>query len=564
MSDRSSVLPGNKGEKYVLSGLLSQAVLLGIYLGAFDIIAHSVFLSVFDVRMLAKGYVVSGIAGMLFSTGFNWLHDRLSYRQLSIINLAFVTILTFIAWLGLYLSGENWIIFMFFVLLGPLNILVMMGFRNTTGILADNYHNNEQINITDRGLIAGIIFVCFLIPVLIGVRIQAYTILLTGALAVLAATIIQVVDRQVPDNPEDKEPENDNPDQERKSVFKLFLTDKSVRLTGIFVAVSVLALLFVQYSFMAVTREQYPSVEKMARFLGVFTGSMMILILLGKTFVFSFLLRTFGLRICLVLSPVLLFILTGAAVIAGMLLGYAHESATGFMIFFVLLALSRLFSKSLKDSVDAPSLSVISLTVDGKIRNKVQRGMSGIFNEVAVFSSGLILTGIGMLSFTRFIHFSFILLLIVLAWIFIAIRLYNGYRESIRTTLDTIAQEAGRAGAMVDERPFFRNRVASSVAFREDYYSLVSGDLSVITGNRGKFYFENLFLSAADNNDINLLPALKKIAGMAGLDKSTRQRASDIMDSIKKGGPASGFADSRLDHARKLLAGTRMPQPSEI
>ena len=564
MGDRTNVFPGNRGERYVLSGLLFQAVLLGIFLGAFDIVAHSVFLSVFDVKMLAKGYVVSGIAGVLFSAAFNWLRGRLSYRKLSVVNLSFVTLLTFITWLGLVSYGGGWIIFIFFVLLGPLNILVMMGFRNTTGVWAENPRNREQEHITDKGLIAGIIFICYLIPVLIGVGIQAYTILLTGTLSVLVATIIQLIDGQVVSSDAEKVQVNDNEDKEKQSVYKLFLSDRSVRLTGIFVALSVLALFFIQYSFMAVTREQYPSVEMLAKFLGIFTGSMMILILLGKIFVFSFLLRTFGLRICLVLSPVLLLILTGAVIITGTLLGYAHESATGFMIFFVLLALSRLFSKSLKDSVEAPSVNVISLTVDGKVRNDVQTGMSGIFNEVAVFTSGLILSGLGMLSFTKLIHFSFVLFFIVIVWIFIALALYSEYRKSIKSTLDEIAAEAAKRGRYIDEEPFFRNRLASSVAFRKDYFSLVSGDLSVLTGNRGKLYYENIFSYAGRYNDRNLLPALKKIAGMSVLGKDIRQRASEIMETIRKSEPGADSEDSKTDHARELLSGTRMPQPSEI
>ena len=51
---------------------------------------------------------------------------------------------------------------------------------------------------------------------------------------------------------------------------------------GIFIALSVVTAFFVQYSFMAVTREQYPAEEDMARFLGIFTGSMMIFTLLIK------------------------------------------------------------------------------------------------------------------------------------------------------------------------------------------------------------------------------------------------------------------------------------------
>ena len=66
---------------------------------------------------------------------------------------------------------------------------------------------------------------------------------------------------------------------------------------AIFAILSVLTLFFIQYLFMATTREQYPVAEDMAGFLGLFTGSMMIFILIVKLVVFPYVLRNYGVRI---------------------------------------------------------------------------------------------------------------------------------------------------------------------------------------------------------------------------------------------------------------------------
>ena len=80
----------------------------------------------------------------------------------------------------------------------------------------------------------------------------------------------------------------------------------------------------------------------MARFLGIFTGSIMILTIAGKLLLFKYLLKNYGLKVCLTISPVLLAVFTAIAIAFGMILGYTRETASGFMIFFILLALDQI------------------------------------------------------------------------------------------------------------------------------------------------------------------------------------------------------------------------------
>ena len=63
-----SALGIESGEESMVLMLLTQSVFLGIFFGAFDISAHSLFLSIFDEKMMARGYVVSGLAGDRKST----------------------------------------------------------------------------------------------------------------------------------------------------------------------------------------------------------------------------------------------------------------------------------------------------------------------------------------------------------------------------------------------------------------------------------------------------------------------------------------------------------------
>ena len=214
----------------------------------------------------------------------------------------------------------------------------------------------------------------------------------------------------------------------------------------------------------------------MARFLGLFTGSMMIFTLLIKILAFSYLIRNYGLKTCLAITPVIVGGFTVIAVIIGTSMGFTPASG-GFILFFMLLALSRLFSKSLKDSIESPSFKVIYQTVDEKIRYEVQSGIDGTINEIAALSSGLLLAGLGALSFVKLIHFSWVLTVLIGIWILVALRLYLEYRNSIRKSLEAVTSTHQGTGDELQWRTL-KNRVAGISLFRSDYYNLVTGDLS--------------------------------------------------------------------------------------
>ena len=108
------------------------------------------------------------------------------------------------------------------------------------------------------------------------------------------------------------------------------------------------------------------------------------------------------------------------------------------MIFFILLTLTRFLSQFADESIESPAFKLIYQTVDEKLRYEVQTIMDSTVREIALLLAGLILTGLGVLSFIKLIHFSWILLLLLFCWILFSFRLYTEYRKSIRRGLETL------------------------------------------------------------------------------------------------------------------------------
>jgi len=564
MRDRLfSLLGVESGEESMVSMLLAQSVFLGVFFGAFDISAHSLFLAIFDEKMMAKGYVVSGIGGIILTSLYTWLQARIKFKNFAVINLIVVTLLTLILWVALILLPEPWVIFIVFIMLGPLNILAMLGFWGTTGRLFTLRQGKRLFGLVDVGLIIGIIVSCYAIPVLLSFNFDSHNILLFSVSSVLVATVFQIIIgarfKMVAGSRENETEKK----KAKGSFFAIFREDRYTRIMGAFIALSVITAFFVQYSFMAVTREQYPAEADMARFLGIFTGSMMIFTLLVKLLVFSYLIRNYGLRTCLAISPILVAAFTVLAITIGMLMGYTPEATSGFLIFFLLMALSRLFSKSLKDSIESPSFKVIYQTIDEKVRYEIQSAMDGTVNEIAALLSGLVLAGLGVLSFIKLIHFSWVLSFIILLWVFIALKLYKEYRKSIRKALESGGSDESVTDTG-DEQGTFKNRFSGEIAFKKSYFSLVSGDYSVLDTTKNRWYFKKIIDYSEAKNDIILIPALKYIDSNNKFDDEIRQQSSELIKEMTKNSNIGKKEDEKIIYAKKILSGTRLPQTTEI
>jgi hypothetical protein len=437
-------------------------------------------------------------------------------------------------------------------MLGPLNILAALGFWGTAGRLFSLRQGKRLFGLVDSGLIVGIILSCYTIPVILTFNFKPGNILFICAISVFAASLMQILIGSR-FSLETVEKRSATKKAEKKdSLLKVLSKDRYTMIMACFVALSVVTAFFVQYSFMAVTREQYPSEEDMARFLGIFTGSMMIFTLLVKLTVFSYIIRNYGLKMCLTLSPLLVAFFTILAIIIGSVMGYTPESMSGFLIFFLVLALSRLFSKSLKDSIESPSFKVIYQTIDEKVRYEVQSGMDGTINEIAALSSGLILAGLGMIQFVRLIHFSYVLFFIIIIWISISFLLYSEYRKSIRKALEKSSPEP-----VAVPKYNGKSRFLNLMRVRNDYFSLISGSFSIEPGNEE--YIRDIIEFASVSHDMNLVPALRKIAEDSGFELEMRSISESLMNEIE-----STHSNGRIANARRLLSGDKPPQTTEI
>ncbi len=441
------------GEETIVLLLILQSIFLGTFYGTFDISAHALFLNIFEPEMIPKAYIISGIVGIIMTTIYSRLQARMKFSTFARLNLISVAILTILMRLGYLISDSQWHTFLVFVMMGPLNIIALLGFWGTVGRIFSLRQGKRLFGLIDTGQIVGIILSSYAIPLLLSLHFATKDLLFISSASIFIAFFVQIIISSKIDF-ERKQETTTKAVKEDYGFFSLFKS-RYISLMSLFVVFLVVVTFFVHYSFLAVTKEKYPNNIDLAAFLGYFTGTLMIFSFLIKTFVYGRLLKTYGLKLALVISPMLILFFTIIAAFIGGFFGYTAAAAS-FTFFFLIISVSKLFAKSLQDSIVAPSLKILYQSLDAGIRFNVQARIDGTINEISALSSGLILFGIGSLAFLGLIHFTYFLLLVLVAWTFISFRLYRGYKKSLNDSLARY-QEAETVTAIMKTTEVIRN-----------------------------------------------------------------------------------------------------------
>jgi len=181
-----------EGNKVIL--LVLQSVFLGSFYGTYDIGAHTLFLKTFAEDMIPKAYTLSGIIGILMTSLYSIFQSRIKFSKLAVGNLFVLAIMTLLLRAGFYFTEAHWLIFLIFMMMGPINIVAMVGFWGTAGRLFTLRQGKRLFGIVDTGQIIGIIIASYaipLIPILFKIHLDTKNLILISGLSILSAFIVQ-------------------------------------------------------------------------------------------------------------------------------------------------------------------------------------------------------------------------------------------------------------------------------------------------------------------------------------------------------------------------------------
>ncbi|MEQ1587409.1 MAG: hypothetical protein ABL895_16105 [Cyclobacteriaceae bacterium] len=419
-----------------VSLLLLISFLMGLFLASVAVASQSLFLQHFDEKtQLPVALAISGSLGMVITIFYNFLQGRIPFTALAIFNLLLVIIFTaFIEFGEQYVQDTDYLYYFGFTLILPFTFVTQLVFWGAFNRMFNVRVSKRIIGSVDLGTTIAQILAFFAIPIMLssGVDIRSlYTIGLVSVVGYLALFII-LANRYLIKGRSVIKSETDI----KKLSVGQFLGNRYIMTLSLFIIVSMVALRFVDYSFYNATSNQFKQ-NDLPYFLSYFEATVVIFSFLFSTFATDRINQDYGLRISLLINPLLLILFTGAAFALGSFFGYDLNTGEGSTIifFFIAVAMSKLFINSMRDALDTPTFKFYYVPIDRAISIDVQTKIEGFVTALASTVAGGIIVLINQFQVFTVLSITFFTLPVLAIWYWVSNRMYHGYRETLQGSL---------------------------------------------------------------------------------------------------------------------------------
>lgn len=557
MGGKLRALPGFKsGKEPLISMLLTQAVVSGIFIGAYNIAAYSLLLSVLDQKMMAGGFIVSAVILLLFYNVFRAIRKSLSSGKVFNLTFSFAAIIIGLFWIINIVAPGPTVTFCIFVLNIPFSFILPAALKN----ILDTLNKKGEVYLPPAGISsaisAGIIISSLLAALLCMLGLKPDFILLIAPLSALTALVFNLVRRSElnivspgSNSYEGFFPGIDHFDKEGSSSVILAYS-----------LLSVVAMYFVQYIFMTEVKSMFITAGEIAVFLGFFTGVSFLIQLILELYFYKTIHERFGLRVTLLILPVFALAMIVLASFSVGLAGNMGETSIWIVIFFAFITAAGFSFSAFRQTFSVPAEKLTFFSIN-KLGNK-----EGIrIDDILLFSVGILLAGIllavaGLINGIKLIHLTLILLLILITWAISSISLLKKYKRSLFVAVYMNPHHQSVTADRHDLQSI-NGRFASGIHFRYDHFKLISNDLGPIDEAHNDSYFLSLAAYATLNGDINLIPALRKIILNAAVSELTRKRCSEALLYLQDN---ENTSHNVLSAAYQTLSGVRKPLTTDI
>lgn len=417
-----------EGEEISIFLLMLISFFMGTAIAFFYTASTSLFLGVFETRMLPYAYVASGLLGY-----FIWLLSSKVSKKLSLPNMLmtymlFLTISVLFISIGVHVGNVKWLPFLMFAWVRVFTYINAIVFWTLAGRVFDLRQGKRLFGLIGAGEVISTIIGFFSIPVLLKYIkvIDLITISLVGLILCVITLFITIkkFKRNLIGSSVHKKAKATKKEITIKEVF----ASNYLRNMFILAILPMFALIFVDYIFLAQTKVEYPDKNFIAGFLGVFFGLAAIAEFFIKVLLSGKLISKYGIKLGLAALPCLLLASTFLASASGTLIGTVG-------IFYSFIAFTKFSERVLRSSLNDPSYQILYLPLPEYLRLEFQSKVEGIPKAMGSIFGGLALIIFAYLSFLNIVHYNLIFLIILILWVKISFTMYNEYRKSLKTVL---------------------------------------------------------------------------------------------------------------------------------
>lgn len=419
-----------------VSLLLILSFLMGLFLATVAVASQTLFLTSFDEKSdLPVAIAVSGLIGMAVTMLYNFLQGRIPFSALAILSLLLVTTLTgFLEFGDSFINNKDDLYFFGFTLILPFTFLIQLVFWGSFNRMFNVRVAKRLVGSVDVGTDIAAILSFFSIPILLGFGVDLLSLYTIGLVSIAAFVILfsLMANKYLIKGRATVKSESDI----KKLSIGQFIGNKYIMMLSLFIIVSIVSLQFVDYSFYNAATIQFNNVE-LPVFLSLFEMTIVIFGFLFTTFATDRINQDYGLRVSLLINPLLLILFTISAFALGSFFGYdltTGESST-IIFFFIAVAMSKLFVNSLRDALDNPTFKFYYVPIDKEINIDAQTKIEGFVTALASAVAGGLIVLINQFKGFTVLTITLVALPVLAIWYWVTNRMYHGYRETLQNSL---------------------------------------------------------------------------------------------------------------------------------
>lgn len=414
--------------------LLIISFLLGLFLATIAVASQTLFLNTYDeANDLPIALVVSGGLGLVSTMIYNFLQGRIKFTTLAVFNLVTIIFLTAFVEFGEPFVQDRDLLYAFgFTLILPFTFLTQLIFWGAFARMFNTRVSKRIIGSVDLGTMVASILAFFTIPILLAAGLDVRALFPIALVSIIGYLILFIIlsNRYLGEGIAVAESEI------KKLSIVEFLGNRYIVLLSFFIIVSMIALRFVDYSFFNVSTKQF-SGDALPYFLSFFEATVVIFSFLFTTFATDRINQDYGLRVSLLVNPVILIIFTGAAFLLGSFFGFdaTVSGQNNVVFFFIAVAMSKLFINSLREALDSPTFKFYYVPIDKAIKIDATTKIEGFVTALAVTIAGGLIVLINQFKIFDLLSVTAFTIPVFILWYWVADRMYKGYRDTLQSSL---------------------------------------------------------------------------------------------------------------------------------
>ncbi|MEK6781631.1 MAG: HEAT repeat domain-containing protein [Bacteroidota bacterium] len=413
--------------------LLAISFMLGMFLATVTVASQSLFLTHFsETKDLPVALVISGVLGLGATAIYNFLQGRIPFRFLALGSLSIVLALTaFIEFGDSFVEDVNFLYYYGFTLILPFTFICLLVFWGAFERMFNLRQSKRIIGSVDLGTMVAQILAFFTIPVLLQIGIPVTTLYTIGLFSITGYFLLFfVLSNRFLGAAASAASEKFH---QKITAVQLF-NNKYIIWMSLFIIVSLVALRFIDYSFFNVSTQRFDN-ERLPYFLSLFEATIVIFSFLFTTFGTDRILQDYGLRVSLLITPLLLILFTGGAFALGLAFGFDVSKEGNVIFFFIMVAMSKLFINSLRDALDSPVFKFYYVPIDKTIKLDAQTKLEGFVTALGSTIAGGLIVLINQFKIFDLLSITMFTIPVLVVWYLVTNKMYSGYRSTLQNSL---------------------------------------------------------------------------------------------------------------------------------